>query len=53
MFPLAWHWAQAFKPVGGAIALVDAIYLLKRARDALRWEPILDWVDGCAAASYL
>jgi hypothetical protein len=50
---LACHWAQAFQPVGGAISLVDAIYLLKRAGDALRWAQILKWVDRCAAATYL
>jgi hypothetical protein len=50
---LACHWAQAFQPVGGAIALADAIYLLTGARDALRWSRILNWVDGCLAATYL
>jgi len=50
---LACHWAQSFQPVGGAIALVDTIYLMKRSADALRWARILDWVDGCVAATYL
>jgi hypothetical protein len=50
---LACHWAQTFQPIGGAIALVDATYLLTRARDALRWSRILNWVDGCLAATYL
>jgi hypothetical protein len=50
---VACHWAQVLKPVGGAIAMLDAIYLLKHAGDALRWSRILDWVDGCAAARYL
>jgi hypothetical protein len=50
---LACHWAQAFEPVGGAISLVDAIYLLKRVGNALRWGQILKWVERCAAATYL
>jgi hypothetical protein len=50
---LACHWAQAFQAVGGAISLVDAIYLLKRGGNALRWGQILKWVDRCVAATYL
>lgn len=50
---LACHWGQVFQPIGGAIALADAIYLLTRARDALRWSRVLNWVDGCLAATYL
>ena len=50
---LACHWGQTFQATGGAIAMLDTIYLLKRAGDAICWARILNWVDGCAAAAYL
>jgi hypothetical protein len=50
---VACHWAHVFKPIGGAVAMIDAIYLLKSTGDALCWARILDWVNGCAAATYL
>ena len=36
---LATHWASRFQVVGGAIPLLDAIYLLERP---LRWDRVLD-----------
>lgn len=50
---LASHWAQEFKTVGGTIALLDLIYLLKHTRDTLHWERILDWMQDSAAATHL
>lgn len=50
---IASHWATGFKPVGGVIALLDLIYLLKQTKDTLDWERILHWVQGSAAARHL
>jgi hypothetical protein len=50
---IASHWATGFKTVGGVIALLDLIYLLKHTKDTLDWERILHWVQGSAAASHL
>jgi hypothetical protein len=50
---LAMHWAQDFQTVGGMVALVDTVYLLKRARGELSWKWILNSVRGSIAASSL
>ena len=50
---LATHWAQDFQTVGGMVALVDAICLLKRAQGDLSWPWILNSVRGSIAASSL
>ncbi|MGH7830581.1 MAG: nucleotidyltransferase family protein, partial [Candidatus Binatia bacterium] len=50
---LAAHWAQDFKCLGGMIALVDAIFLLRRAGGELRWDRIIHWIQGSVAATYL
>ena len=50
---LATHWAQDFQTVGGMVALVDAICLLKHAGGELRWAWILNSVSGSIAASSL
>lgn len=50
---LATHWAQDFPTVGGVVAMVDAIYLLKSAQAELRWEWIVDSVRHSVAASHL
>jgi hypothetical protein len=49
---LASHWAFGFKRVRGMVGMLDLIYLLRTAR-SLRWERIIDWLDGSVAASYL
>ena len=50
---LASHWAQDFARVGGLVALVDTIYLLKRAGADFSWEWILRAVNGSIPATYL
>jgi hypothetical protein len=50
---LACHWAQDFQRVGGMVALVDAIYLLKHAGQKLSWEWILGSVFRSVAATYV
>ena len=50
---LAAHWAQDFKAIGGMIAAIDSIHLLKRRGDALRWEVMFEWLHGSVAAGYL
>jgi hypothetical protein len=50
---LAAHWAQDFQRMGGLVAVVDAIYLLKWAGNELCWQWIVDSVRGTIAASYL
>ena len=47
---LASHWAYGFKRVGGIVALLDMIYLLQNAR-SIRWERILEWLDGSVSAT--
>ena len=49
---LASHWAygSGFVRVGGMVAMLDMIYLLRNAR-SVRWDQILDWLDGAAAAT--
>lgn len=50
---IASHWAREFKTVGGTIALLDTMYLLKHAADTLQWERILDWTRESPAAVHL
>jgi len=49
---LASHWAFDLKLVGGMVAMIDLIYLLKTAQ-TICWSRILDWVDGAIAATPL
>jgi hypothetical protein len=49
---IATHWALGFKRLGGMVAMLDLIYLLRNAR-ALRWERIFDWLDGSVASAYV
>ena len=46
---IASHWAFAFHPIGGLIALVDVIYLLQRTVGALDWEHLLAALEGSGA----
>jgi len=50
---LAAHWAQDFKSVGGMVALIDLIHLLRAALPRLCWEKILSWLERSASAHYL
>src|SRR5207249_4222165 len=47
---LASHWASDFGRLGGMIAMLDLIYLL-RGVPSIRWDRILQWLDGGAAAA--
>lgn len=50
---IAAHWAMAFQPIGGLIALLDAIYLLQRTAETLAWDRLLTWLEGSAATAPL
>ena len=50
---LASHWAQDFTRIGGLVALVDTIYLLKQAGSGFSWDWILRAVYRSIPASYL
>ena len=47
---LAVHWAREFKEIGGMIAALDMIFLLRQKGPALCWEHLLAWVDRSATA---
>jgi hypothetical protein len=50
---IASHWALDFQPIGGIIAMLDLIYLLKHSKEAVCWEHMLDWLHGSVAATPL
>jgi hypothetical protein len=50
---IAAHWAVEFRVIGGVVAILDLIYLLKNTKNAVHWEHVLDWLDGSVAAIYL
>jgi hypothetical protein len=50
---IASHWASDFNVVGGMVALLDIIYLLKNAKDEFNWQQILKWVDDSVASAHL
>jgi hypothetical protein len=47
------HWALELKRVGGFLALLDIVYLLKRGKGNIRWETIFNWVRGSVAGAHL
>jgi Uncharacterised nucleotidyltransferase len=49
---IATHWALGFMRAGGAVALLDLVYLLRNSR-AIRWERIFGWLDDSCAATYV
>jgi len=50
---LATHWGQDFHKVGGMVALVDTMVLMKHYVSELSWQWILDSTRGSVAAAYL
>jgi hypothetical protein len=50
---IAAHWAVGFQRVGGLIAVLDAIYLLRRTAGMLDWGRLLTWLQGSVAAAPL
>jgi hypothetical protein len=50
---IASHWAGQFSVIGGMIAMLDLIYLLRRAADALHWGRILAWLHDASTATPL
>jgi hypothetical protein len=50
---IAAHWAFEFKGIGGMLAMLDLIYLLKQTKEAIDWEAMFDWLDGSIAATHL
>lgn len=50
---IASHWSQKFNAVGGMIAMLDIIFLLKNTKDTLRWEQILKWFHGLTDPPHL
>ena len=47
---LAVHWAREFKEIGGMIAVLDLVFLLRQKGSALCWEHLLAWIDRSATA---
>jgi hypothetical protein len=47
------HWGSGSTIIDGMIAMLDIIYLLRNAREHLRWDLILHWLRGSTAALYL
>src|SRR5262245_56474392 len=48
---IATHWALKLQRVGGMIAMLDLIYLLRKA-SALRWEGIFEGLEGPVDETY-
>jgi putative nucleotidyltransferase-like protein len=47
------HWALELKREGGLFALLDIIYLLRRAQQKIRWDTILNWIQDSVAGTHL
>ena len=50
---IASHWARSFNVVGGIVAILDLIYLLRNTKEAVHWEQVIDWLHGSVASTYL
>lgn len=48
---IAAHWAYELPGLGGTVALLDVIYLLKNSRHVLGGESIVDWLQGSSVAA--
>jgi hypothetical protein len=44
------HWGSNLTTVGGMIAMLDLIYLLRYAKEQIRWDLILHWLHGSVAS---
>jgi hypothetical protein len=47
------HWAQQLNWRGGVFGLLDIVYLLRKARQRLQWDKILNWVGDSVIGSHL
>jgi hypothetical protein len=47
------HWALELKRAGGLFALLDIIYLLRRAQRNICWDAIFNWVQDSVAGTHL
>jgi hypothetical protein len=50
---MASHWASTFDVVGGAVVLLDMIFLLMNCDQQLNWHRIVKWLYGSTAATHL
>jgi hypothetical protein len=50
---IASHWASDFNVVGGMVAFLDIIFLLRNCGQQIDWSQILRWVDGSIACTHL
>jgi Uncharacterised nucleotidyltransferase len=50
---IACHWSQSFQTVGGMVALIDIIFLLRNTGEKLNWEDIGEWLGGSLAAPHV
>ncbi len=50
---IASHWASDFKVVGGMVAMLDMMHLLKTTKYVVNWEQILAWLHGSVASTHL
>jgi len=50
---IASHWATEFRGIGGMVAMLDLIYLLKHVKDPDVWGDIGEWLPDSVAVVYL
>lgn len=48
---IAAHWARDLRRIGGMIAMLDMLYLLSQAGPIVRWDRLVPWLEGSAAAA--
>lgn len=47
---IAAHWARDLRRIGGLVAMLDVLYLLRQTGAMVRWDQLLTWLEGSAAA---
>jgi putative nucleotidyltransferase-like protein len=50
---IASHWASEFNVVGGMVAFLDMIFLLRNSGEQVNWRQILKWLEGSIASTHL
>ncbi|HXH08677.1 MAG TPA: hypothetical protein VNP04_02760 [Alphaproteobacteria bacterium] len=48
---IAAHWALDLRRIGGMITMVELLYLLGQVAPMVRWDRLVPWLEGSAAAA--
>jgi Uncharacterised nucleotidyltransferase len=50
---IASHWTRSFSTLGGVVAMLDTIFLLRTTQLSFDWDRLLHWLEGSVSASHV